>query len=338
MKRVERTSKPKISFYFPDSSCQQLLSIDAIAKYQDKFQIDDLLNDWQQAFCEEIGFAENRIPWNKLRALQFDIDDDIQTAVCCDPVMMQMTHRGAYLWGQSQLEFSKEDVIRINAQINQQLMGDDECFYLLNNYQWLYTNKKAIELNQTSFDEYIGKDMFGFSYSGKDGNFWDKLATEIQMLIKQMMDYQGLKSPPAEMIVNVHFWGETKNRRQLPFEQLDKDNQVFVSDDSLALFFQESGVKASSINEFKTIVSTNNKVFLRDLLVIMTNNEITDFSQNIEDHIQTFKRHFSSVRLITQDKSLEIYQTKSVWQKLVDVFKKMHLNRNILMKKGNRFD
>jgi len=321
MKRAEKTSKPKISFYFPDSSCQQLLSVSSIAKYQDDFQIDILQNDWQHAFCEEIGFSEKKLPWNKLRALQFDIGDDIQTAVCCDPVMMQMTHRGAYLWGQSQLEFSKEDVIRIIEQINQQLMGDDECFYLLNNHQWLYTNKKAIELNQASFEEYIGKDMFGFSYSGKDGNYWDKLATEIQMLIKQMVDYHGLTPAPAEMIVNVHFWGETKNRHQLPFDQLDKDSQVFVSDDSLSLFFQQSGVTTSSINDFKAIVSTNSNAFTKDLIVIMGNNEIIDFSQQIEEYIKKTKDCFCSGRLITQDKILGIYQTKSMWQKLFDVFK-----------------
>ena len=320
MMQAKPSSTSSISFYFTELSCAQLFSIDSIANYQDKFSSQDLVNDWQQEFCKEIGSSEKKLPWNKLRALQFDIGDDIQTAVCCDPVMMQMTHRGAYLWGQSQLEFSEEEVIRIIAQINQQLMGDGECFYFLNNHQWLYTNKKAIVLNQNSFEEYIGKDMFGFSYPGEDGNYWDKLATEIQMLIKQMMDYQGLTPAPPEMIVNVHFWGEAKNRRHLPFEQLDMANQVFTSNESIALFFQQSGIKTRTIKDFREIVSTSDKVIMNDLIVIMTNSEVNDFIQNIDEYIKRAKGQFGFIRLITQDKVLGIFQTKSLWQKLLIIF------------------
>lgn len=318
--QAKSSSKSSISFYFPDLSCAQLFSIDSITKYQDNFSSQDLADDWQQEFCKEIGSGEKKLPWNKIRALQFDIGDDIQTAVCCDPIMMQMTHRGAYLWGQSQLEFSKEEVISIIAQINQQLMGDGECFYLLNNHQWLYTNKKAIVLNQNSFEEYIGKDMFGFSYPGEYGRYWDKLATEIQMLIKQMMDYQGLTPAPPEMMVNVHFWGETENRRHLPFEQLDMAKQVFTSNESITIFFQKSGVKTSTIKDFREIVSTNDKVFMKDFIVIMTNSEVNDFIQNMDKYIKKSKGQIGMVRLITQDKVLGIYQTKNLWQKLLDIF------------------
>ncbi len=319
--RLEPSPKSTIHFYFPELSCQQLLSIDSIKKYQDKINRQDLVNDWQQEFCKEIGFGDKKLPWNKLRALQFDIGDDVQTVVCCDPVMMQMTHRGAYLWGQSPLEFSKEDVIRIIAQINQQLMGDDECFYLLDDYQWLYTSKKTVELSQNSFEEYIGKDMFGFSYPGNDGIFWDKLATEIQMLIKQMMDYQGLTTVPAEMIVNVHFWGDTKNKPYLPFEPLKKISPIFLSNVSLALFFQKSGIKTKTIKDFIRMILTDGDLPPRIFIVVMTNNEIIDFSQNLEKYFNKFKGQVGDVQFITQDKILKICQEKTRWQKIFDIFK-----------------
>ncbi len=319
---VEQSLKSSISFYFPELSCAQLLSNDSMVKYQEQFIIDVLPKGWQQEFCQQIGFVEKNLPWNKLRALQFDISDDIQTVVCCDPVMMQMTHRGAYLWGQSQLEFSKEEVIRIIAQINQQLMGDDECFYLLDNHQWLYTNKKAIELTQSSFEEDIGKDRFGFAYSGKDGVYWDKLATEIQMLIKQMMDYQGLTSVPAEMIVNVHFWGDTRHKAFLPFERLeDKSLQVFSSDGLIELFCQKSGIKFESLENFQRIVSKNNDEYLNNVVLAMSNNELTDFSQLVKDSIENSEGRYDVVRLITQDKVLEVSKTKTLWQKFKSIFK-----------------
>jgi hypothetical protein len=319
---VDQSLKSTISFYFPELSCAQLLSIDSMANYQAQFVIDDLPNDWQQEFCKQIGFGEKSLPWNKLRALQFDIPDDMQTVVCCDPVMMQMTHRGAYLWGQSQLEFSKEEVIRIIAQINQQLMGDGEYFYLLDNHQWLYTNKKAIELTQSSFEEYIGKDRFGFSYQGKDGVYWDKLATEIQMLIKQMMDYQGLTQVPAEMIVNVHFWGNTDHKVFLPFETLaDKSLQVFSSDGLLKLFCQKSDIKLESLESFQAIISKNNNEHLNNIILLMLNNELADFSQLVKDSIENSKSRYDVVRLITQDKVLEVSKSKTLWQKIKSVFK-----------------
>lgn len=321
MKHNRKTPSASMSLYFPDLSCAQLLSIDTIAKYQDGFFSSDLINDWQQDFCREIGSNEKSLPWNKLRALQFDTNDDVQTAVCCDPVMMQMTHRGAYLWGQSQLEFCKEDVIRIVAQINQQLMGEGECFYLLDNHQWLYTNKKMIELEQASFEEYIGKDMFGFSYQGKDGIYWDKLATEIQMLIKQMMDYQGLISAPAEMIVNVHFWGDTKNKVNLPFKKIDnKSLRVFSSNVLLELYCQNSRLQFHSLEHYQTIMAKKNELSSNKCLLVIANKEITHFSQLIEDSIKKAIARNANVRLITQDKILEISKNKTLWQKIHSIF------------------
>ncbi len=319
---TDQNPKSNVSFYFPDLSSAQLFSIDSMAKHQDKFSSYDLQNDWQLEFCREIGSSEKKLPWSKLRALQFNVDNDTQTVVCCDPVMMQMTHRGAYLWGQSQLEFSREEVIRIIAQINQQLMGENECFYLLDNHQWLYTNNKAIELNQSSFEEYIGKDMFGFSYSGKDGIYWDKLATEIQMLIKQMMDYQGLTPVSAEMIVNVHFWGDTRNKVNLPFKRLEnKALQVFSSDGLLELFCQKSGIQFCTLENYENVNSTNNSNNPDDLILLLSHGELTEFNNLIEDSIESSNNRFNMVRLITLDKVLELQKSKTLLQKIFSIFK-----------------
>lgn len=329
--------KPSVSFYFPELSNQQLFSILQALPGNIK-QLEVLLEQhWEVLLSEETGLLESSIPWNLLRAMQFNIPADVKTAVCCDPVMMQMTHRGAYLWGQQSLDFSKEDVIRIIAQINQQLMNDDECFYLLDNNQWLYTNKKAIELNQPSFEEYIGKDMFGFSYEGKDGTYWDKLATEIQMLIKQMMDYQGLKGVPPEMIVNVHFWGDTNHylfddvKSEEIRSKLNELN-VYSSNPLIETFSHIKQLNFTHLNHFKITEMLNTK----KNIVFIFNNDIRQANEKLQSCIEKLTS-LESIKLITQDKVVVLRQPKNWLEKIFSMFKSKSKSKKIFneMNKGS---
>ena len=317
----KKESNSSISVYFPDYSYQHLLSL-AVFDSNNYDVSENVPSDgWEKIFCDELGLSIKRLPWNQLRGLQFDIESNTETVVCCDPVMMQMTHRGAYLWGQQQLEFSKEDVIRIIAQINQQLMGDDECFYLVDNKQWLYTNKREIALDQASYEESIGKDMFNFAYSGKEGNYWDKLATEIQMLIKQMMDYQGLTQAPAEMMVNAYFWGDSKIKINSTFEKSEvSDMRVFVSDNLTELFVKESGAGYAAVPDFVPAISTNDTA--NNILVIKQNDSI-NVSQLVADVIDYSKTNaVCSVRFITQDKVMCLKKESSIFKKILNIFKR----------------
>jgi len=321
---TKKQSVKNLSVYFPDHSYQQLLLIAQSNKLENNPTKQTLQADWGNEFCSELGLTTKNIPWNKLRALQFDIDPNTPTIVCCDPVMMQMTHRGAYLWGQQSLDFTKEETIRIVAQINQQLMGDDECFYLVDNYQWLYVNKKPIELQQPSFEQLIGKDLFGFSYNGNDHMFWSRLATEIQMLIKQMMDYQGLTQAPAEMMVNVHFWGDTKVKLSAPFEKVvGQDLQVFLSDNLLESLIKESGVELSELSDFSQLTSENGILPQRNNILLVKENNHLELAQFINDIItySTFEST-DSVRFITQDQVIVLAKSQSFLSSFLSVFKR----------------
>jgi len=318
---MNKKNKSDISLYLPELTSHALLDNNKIKNGNYLISVDALKVDWQHELCNQLGYSKKSLPWNKLRALQFDIGSEFKTLVCCDPVLMQMTHRGAYLWGQEQLNFSKEDVIRIIAQINQQLMSDDECFYLLNNNQWLYTNKRHIKLDQQGFENYIGKDMFGFSYQGLDGLYWDKLATEFQMLLKQMMDYQGLTQVPPEMLVNVHFWGDTSDDLSVPFEKIEANNQhIFTSDDLIESFFKETGIMSHKLEEFgddfseKYNESKLAKIIIidktKDSGAIITGEVLQKLDQDAVD----------SVRFITQDKIIKISVKRTLWQKILKYF------------------
>jgi len=315
---MSKKNNSEISLYLPELTSHALLKNDKINNTNVSFSEGVLKKGWQYELCSDLGYSKTNLPWNKLRALQFDIDSEFKTLVCCDPVLMQMTHRGAYLWGQEGLNFSKEDVIRIIAQINQQLMGENERFYLLNNNQWLYTNKKHIKLEQESFEKYIGKDMFGFSYQGNDGIYWDKLATEIQMLLKQMMDYQGLTQVPPEMIVNVHFWGNTGDDLSYPFGKLDSNEQhVFCSDDLLESFFKEVNLECHTLEQFGDSFSERNSEANSERFILI------DYSKDceaalIDDVLRKLAdKKVNLVRIITQDKMIKIRPKKTFWQKIL---------------------
>ena len=313
--------KESISFYFPDYSCEQLFSLTEVDSESFDSEDIEISGGWQKVFCRELEFSVKSLPWNQLRALQFDIDEGAQTVACCDPIMMQMTHRGAYLWGQHQLNFSKEEVIQIIAQINQQLMGDGECFYLLDNNRWLYTNTKYIELNEAGFEPLIGKDQFGFRYSGKDGNFWQQLANEIQMLIKQMMDYQGLTQTSPEMMVNVHFWGDTKRKLNSTFESVEKsDAKVFVSDNLIENYVKESAVEYDNLSRVEEVFRETEKKPKRQLIVVTAKDNL-ELSRLVGKAISHSEGNDElSIRLVTQNKILSLRKPSRFIDKILALF------------------
>jgi hypothetical protein len=317
------SAEAKLSIYLPDLSHQQLASSPAYTRFSGEVKLQEI-SDWQFELCRELGDQTFKIPWNLLRAQQFELPDEINTAVCCDPILMQMTHRGAYLWGQEQINFSKEEVIGIIAQINQQLMREGESFYMLNEKQWLYVNKEAKQLGLDSFENSIGKDRFGFSYPGKDGVFWDQLATEIQMLIKQMIDYQGLTAPAPEMMINVHFSGNTQASIYSEKINFARSNvQVLTNSLLFETFCNNNGISSSSLNDFDTNnIDTNidsgnysNKVIVFSSSHLVDNESIIAV---INDYALSQK--FSTVRVVTQNGIANFLPKKSLIQRVKSLF------------------
>ncbi len=201
-------NKPKNTLLcLPQIALSDALRFPAIQSLQDK-RISKNNQDWQARLLKELGQKTAELPIDRLRAEALDLDKKYRTRVCCDLVAMQMTHRGAYLWGQNQLVFSQKDNQKILRQINEKLMASDEQMILYDTNQWMYLSEREIALKENSFSQYIGRDMFSFDYQGEEAIHWQMLATEIQMLIKQMMDYQGLTQMPPEWIAGVHFYGE----------------------------------------------------------------------------------------------------------------------------------
>jgi len=311
-----------ISLFVTELSAAQLESTGALNEYSDSLTEKPLVDDWQSEFISEIEFSGDIIPWNWLRAKQFNLAEEVRTVVCCDPVVMQMTHRGAYLWGQQSLSLSTEEAIQIVAYINEQLMEEGEVFYMLNNNQWLYTNEKKIEIRQPSFEQYVGKDMFGFSYSGSQGMFWQKLATEIQMLVKQMVDYQGISSLPPEHILNVHFWGNSNPVLESEILEVDRSNRLILSDDiHIESLAKQQNIPFGSLIKISTLLESKENE-LEHISILLSNHKSVDLSSLVDNFIQLANRFdIKEIRIVTTDKILEFSNRTSIWNRIRAVFK-----------------
>jgi hypothetical protein len=201
-----------------------------------------LQQDWQAYFCGVVNYPYKELPWTQLRLAQFSVASKMKTVVCCDPVMMQLTHRGAYMLGQMPLSLTENEAIRIVAQINERLMNTTDKLYMVDKYSWLFVSEQSLDLISQPVSQLIGKDMFNHSYSGKDKKYWQQLATEIQMLIKQMIDYQGLTMPAAESMMNIHFsgllhleQGKVNDQQTIPF--IKEPSITLISDNELIKTF-----------------------------------------------------------------------------------------------------
>lgn len=226
-----------MTIYLPHIPLFQLEDLGLVVTDKPNVSVQKLTQDWQEAFCEQINYPQSELPWTFLRQAQFDLGATIQTVCCCDPVLMQLTHRGAYMAGQHQLQINDNDAIRVVAQINERLMGEGEQLLLVDKHSWLFTSEQDLDLQSQSVRNLIGKDMFNHAYGGDDSQFWQQLNTEIQMLIKEMIDYQGLAATSPETMINVHFYDRLKasDNNELPF--VTQENLVIFTDNELMKSF-----------------------------------------------------------------------------------------------------
>ncbi|WP_444994403.1 hypothetical protein [Aliikangiella sp. IMCC44359] len=281
-----------------------------------KVAVSPLTENWQSLFCDFIGLSDKDLPWTRLRLSQFDIDENVKTACCCDPVLVQLTHRGAYMLGPSPLELSHNDALRIVTQINERLMREGEKLYLVDKYSWLFTSEQEMNLTALPVNELIGKDMFNFPYIGKDATYWQQLATEIQMLIKQMIDYQGLLDTPVETMINVHFSGQINPLQLDEIKFIKNENLVIISDNELIKSFCLNSMLSN-----KTL-SELAECEVDDYALIALDDERDKYSKIIDYWFsKTSSNKLVSSMLICQDAVLSIAPEPDIMNKVVSFFK-----------------
>ena len=295
---------PQIAFY-------QLDELGLFERNQPIIQVSQLQNDWQSMFCQFVGHQANDLPWTMLRLAQFELDSNIKTACCCDPVLLQMTHRGAYMLGQNALDLTQNDAIRVVAQINERLMDEGENLYLIDRHAWLYTSEQEKSLSSLAVKDLVGKDMFNYPYAGEDASYWQRLSNEIQMLIKQMIDYQGLSAPNPDSLLSVHFSDLIKPHI--------KNEIPFIKNDELTIVSSSELIKSFCMNSFISHrkIAELEQAQTRDVAVVAFDTERDRYPKLIEYWLnQSCNYHLDSTYVICQDSIIALKPKPSLWQKL----------------------
>lgn len=306
-----------LKIFLPDINVQELVGLGVFNFDDSDIVIEQLTKNWQVIFCEFIGYKDKNLPWTQLRAAQFDLPKTVKVACRCDPVLMQMTHRGAYMLGQAPLNISHNDAIRIVAQINERLMGDDECLYLCDKNAWLYTSNKNRVLDFFPIEDLVGKDIFNYPYQGNDSEFWHQISTEIQMLIKEMIDYQGLPASAPETIINVHFSDciELDNMPEIPF--IKKQEIIVCSKNELIKNFCMKSLLAYQTTE-------NLKVIKKENAAILAFESEQDCYASIFQFWNTMKKDTSikTCEMICQDANIVLKVSGGWFKQLCNSFSK----------------
>jgi len=327
-------SNQSITYFLFEETAQSLTENKSFNEILNQFTDGGSHQDWQQHLCLTLNYHQSEIPWNLLRALEIDLLKDAKTIVCCDPISIQMTHRGAYCWGQAALSMSTEDAQTIVSQINQLLMRDGEQFLLTDDLQWLYICNEQLELNQSSFVHLIGKDLFDFRYQGKDERRWSRLATEIQMLIKQLMDYKKIEACSPEASVAVHFWGDTRVNFENAFltHESDKTDEheaniiVYSSDQKLNKFVQKNKAivkEFSEISELANNAEQEKALSGENEIIIITNSMSSSLTEMIKNQLQINQ----PIKIVVQDK-IFLKKTKMGNSIFNRIFEKLFSNLN----------
>ncbi len=294
--------------------------------------------DWQAYFLQDLDQSQKELPLDRLRSHILNIDPRYKTQVCCDLVAMQMTHRGAYLWGQEQLTLSPEDNQRLVDAINQKLMAKDERLVSYNYFQWMYLCEKPIKLQQKSYSHYIGRDMFAFNYQGEQAKHWQMLATEIQMLIKQMMDYEGLTVMPPEWIAQVHFSGNTEHSKAKQNSEAKASNhhqswadfsfkplQVLTDDALLCVYCEQSLIphQTLSLSDFEQQLEQSLVQLRKDHGWFLFNNTEVKKAQRVAEQLIKFcQQHSINLKIIARDQTLQLKHLISFLSRLINWFKR----------------
>ncbi|MCW8879209.1 MAG: hypothetical protein OQJ89_07655 [Kangiellaceae bacterium] len=301
-----------LTVYLPEISAHELIEQGLFHEFADKVIVEALEQDWQTYLSEEIGFESDLLPMTLLMAEQFQLSKNINTAISCEPVLVQMTHRGAYMIGQGQLELTPNDAIRIVTKVNEVLMNEGEQLYLVDQNRWLFTSEKKIELQSELVTNLIGKDLFNYQYQGRDSEYFQKLNTEIQMLIKQMADYGDLPQATAETVINVHFSDAINLEAREDVAFIKNDNICILTENELMKSFcVKTFLKHQSLSDVESLESAIN-------VAIALDSEKELYPEVVGLWLHTYQQNLKNPPVIVcQDSTITFEKPKSLLGRLL---------------------
>jgi hypothetical protein len=237
-----------LKIFLPHASMSQVESLFEQEKVKDLVTMQGLTQDWQSIFCEMVGYPKSHLPLTQLRMEQLDIDRRIKTIACCDPVMLDTSEHSTYMIGQSSLNWTHNDAIRIVSKINESLMQEGEQLYLIDKNAWLFTSQQGLDFSSVRLDELLGKDISEFSYQGKASSYFTQLGQNIQDLIKQMQIKQELSITSRETCLGVHFFDAITVEQNQALASEELEPIPFINNPNITLVSNNDLIKSFCVN------------------------------------------------------------------------------------------
>lgn len=168
--------------------------------------------------------GQARLPAASLGALAHGLREDGYW-LRADPVDLMADHRGIYLLGNESLGLNPAEAGDLVAELNDFLAQDGLVLHAATPHEWYLWSPQPIALETTPLSEVLGRDVSRFQPQGPDSRRWQRLNTELSMLLHSARSNQARNECRRKPVAGLWLWGEGERpaRAQLSCELLYTD-------------------------------------------------------------------------------------------------------------------
>lgn len=228
-----------------------------------------------------------------------------------DPVQLYADLAQVFLIGNTHLNLQSDEIEELKNTINDFLKSESLEIFVANALEWYLKIPFNLEIKTHSLYSAQGKNIYNYLPEGKQKAFWQKLLTELQMLLEVNSVNKKRKIAYLPLVNSVWFWGEgklTELKLSNPFTAIVTNQSVVkgitkLSDTNLISFTQPVENFSSGKYLFVINLETDNKTLI--------NKQFEIFHDLIK------KNQIDSVEVECLDGITYIRKAKSWWQKIL---------------------
>ncbi|MBI2379802.1 MAG: hypothetical protein HYV16_03480 [Gammaproteobacteria bacterium] len=143
--------------------------------------------------------------------------------LCASPVELSADHRGIYLLGNESLALSDVEVAALAASLNAFLAEDGLQLYAPEAHHWYLRGDAPIALETTPLAQVLGKDIAAYQPGGADARHWQRLATELAMLLHGHPVNEARRADGRATVAGLWLWGEGEGSLPAPARAVYSD-------------------------------------------------------------------------------------------------------------------
>lgn len=145
--------------------------------------------------------ACNNFPAATFAMLTQESYDDSKYYMFADPVHLQADIDHAILTSSDDLDLQANDSDSFCMLLNEHFYQDDLFFQCINKDQWVVVSKKKIQLDTAPLTETIGRNINFLLPKGKGSSVWNRVLTEVQMLMHSH-DINAVREASGQQSIN----------------------------------------------------------------------------------------------------------------------------------------